>query len=109
MYSLKCFFLYCFITVSLELQRCLNGIDLMFLSIGSMVGGGVYVATGSVAREAGPSVIISCALAGIASMLSALCYAGNCFFTRISMHHIKDQCLEKVFIKTIIKSISQSL
>lgn len=58
------------------LKRCLNTFDITLLGIGHMVGAGIYVLTGTVARDlAGPGIILSFMLAGITSMLAALCYA----------------------------------
>uniref|UniRef100_A0A0R3RYG8 AA_permease_C domain-containing protein n=1 Tax=Elaeophora elaphi TaxID=1147741 RepID=A0A0R3RYG8_9BILA len=59
-----------------RLKRCLTITDITLLGVGHMVGAGIYVLTGSVVRNiAGPSIVISFALAGFASLLSALCYA----------------------------------
>uniref|UniRef100_A0A6I8NG71 Solute carrier family 7 member 4 n=1 Tax=Ornithorhynchus anatinus TaxID=9258 RepID=A0A6I8NG71_ORNAN len=57
-------------------QRCLSTADLALLGLGGMIGSGLYVLTGTVAKElAGPAVTVSFAAAGLASLLAALCYA----------------------------------
>ncbi|KAA0197675.1 hypothetical protein HAZT_HAZT003712 [Hyalella azteca] len=59
-----------------ELSRCLTTADITLLGIGHMFGAGIYVLTGTVARDtAGPAIILSFLLAGFASLLSAICYA----------------------------------
>ncbi|CAH0389545.1 unnamed protein product [Bemisia tabaci] len=58
------------------LKRCLNTFDITLLGVGHMIGAGIYVLTGTVARDlAGPGIILSFILAGITSILAALCYA----------------------------------
>lgn len=58
------------------LKRCLTTIDLTLLGIGHMIGAGIFVLTGTVVKaEAGPATILSYIIAGIAALLSALCYA----------------------------------
>ncbi|XP_067556076.1 cationic amino acid transporter 4 isoform X2 [Pseudorca crassidens] len=63
-------------TMETSLQRCLSALDLTLLGVGAMVGSGLYVLTGTVAKEiTGPAVIVSFTVAAVASLLAALCYA----------------------------------
>nr|CAD1844939.1 unnamed protein product [Ananas comosus var. bracteatus] len=57
------------------LVRRLGLLELILLGIGASIGAGIFVVTGTVARDAGPGVTISFVLAGAACVLNALCYA----------------------------------
>src|SRR6188508_3483917 len=59
-----------------SLKRALNATDLTALGVGAIIGTGIFVLTGTVAAQnAGPAVILSFVLAGIASVFAALCYS----------------------------------
>jgi basic amino acid/polyamine antiporter, APA family len=57
------------------LRRALRALDLTALGIGAIIGAGIFVMTGVGAREAGPGLILSFILAGVACAMAALCYA----------------------------------
>nr|CAB3450564.1 unnamed protein product [Digitaria exilis] len=57
------------------LVRQLGVLELVLLGIGASIGAGIFVVTGTVARDAGPGVTISFVIAGAACVLNALCYA----------------------------------
>lgn len=58
------------------LRPSLNAIDITLMGIGAIIGAGVFVLTGiAAATKAGPAVVISYMLAGLASMFAALAYA----------------------------------
>jgi APA family basic amino acid/polyamine antiporter len=58
------------------LRRSLGPIQLVLVGIGCIIGAGVYVMTGTAAANyAGPAVIISFVIAGIACAFIGLCYA----------------------------------
>jgi APA family basic amino acid/polyamine antiporter len=58
------------------LQRALGPLDLVMLGIGGIIGTGIFVLTGVGAVDhAGPAVMVSFALAGLACALAGLCYA----------------------------------
>src|SRR5271163_1562432 len=57
------------------LRRALGALDLTALGIGAIIGAGIFVMTGVGAREAGPGLILSFVMAGVACTMAALCYA----------------------------------
>ncbi|MGZ8398172.1 MAG: amino acid permease [Gemmatimonadales bacterium] len=59
-----------------SLKRALGPLNLTALGIGAIIGTGIFVLTGTVAAQnAGPAVILSFVLAGVASVFAALCYS----------------------------------
>ncbi|WMV43490.1 hypothetical protein MTR67_036875 [Solanum verrucosum] len=58
-----------------DMKRKLTWYDLVALGVGGMLGVGVFVTTGPVARKtSGPSVFISYIIAAVSALLSSLCY-----------------------------------
>lgn len=59
-----------------RLRRVLGPFSLTALGIGTIIGAGIFVATGVVAHDkTGPAIIVSLMTAGIACIFAALCYA----------------------------------
>jgi APA family basic amino acid/polyamine antiporter len=59
-----------------RLRRELGPVDLVVFGVGVIIGTGIFVLTGQVARDkAGPAVAISFVLAAVVCGLAALCYA----------------------------------
>ncbi|TAJ94946.1 MAG: amino acid permease [Reyranella sp.] len=58
------------------LPKVLGPISIVFMGIGAIIGAGIFVLTGTAAAlYAGPAVVVSFVLAGIACAFVALCYA----------------------------------
>ena len=74
---------------SSRLHRVLGPVALTALGVGATIGAGIYVLTGEIAHNvAGPSLMLSLALAAVGCGLAALCYsemasmvpvAGSCY------------------------------
>lgn len=61
---------------SKALTRSLSAFQLVMLGVGAIIGGGIFVFTGSAAAQhAGPAIVLSFMLAGLACACVALCYA----------------------------------
>ncbi|WP_101524280.1 amino acid permease [Nocardioides houyundeii] len=59
-----------------RLKKTLGALDLMVFGVGVIIGAGIFVVTGTVARtNSGPAITLSFAIAGLACGLAALCYA----------------------------------
>jgi basic amino acid/polyamine antiporter, APA family len=61
---------------SYGLKRSLSAFDLVLLGVGGIIGAGIFVLTGqAAAAHAGPAVVLSFAVAAVASAFAGLCYA----------------------------------
>lgn len=59
-----------------RLHRVLGPISLTSLGVGAIIGAGIFAMTGRVAAEdAGPAILVSFVVAGVACALAALCYS----------------------------------
>ena len=58
------------------LPRVLGASQLVLLGVGAIIGTGIFVLTGqAAAANAGPAIVLSMVLAGLTSVLAALCYS----------------------------------
>lgn len=59
-----------------RLRRILGPIQLTSLGVGAIIGTGIFVLTGQAAHDkAGPALVVSFAVSGLACIFAALCYA----------------------------------
>ena len=58
-----------------RLRRALGPVALTALGIGAIIGTGIFVLIGKAALTAGPALIVSFVVAGLACIFAALCYA----------------------------------
>ncbi|MFE1763433.1 amino acid permease [Streptomyces angustmyceticus] len=59
-----------------SLKKSLSALDLTVFGVGVVIGTGIFVLTGKIAKEqAGPAVALSFVVAGVVCALAALCYA----------------------------------
>ncbi|MGC1304722.1 MAG: amino acid permease [Caulobacteraceae bacterium] len=59
-----------------ELKRTLGPFNLVSLGVGAIIGAGIFVLTGQVASaNAGPAILLSFVVAGVACAFAGLCYA----------------------------------
>src|SRR5688572_16171681 len=58
------------------LKRTLTRNNLIMLGVGAIIGAGIFVLTGAAASQhAGPAVVLSFVIAGIACAFAGLCYS----------------------------------
>src|SRR4051794_783975 len=59
-----------------RLRRALGPFSLTAFGVGAIIGAGIFVTTGAIARQtAGPALLLSYVVAAFACSLAALCYA----------------------------------
>src|SRR5262249_19824338 len=59
-----------------RLRRVLGPVTLTSLGVGAIIGAGIFVTTGTIVRQtAGPALMLSYVVAGLACIFAALCYA----------------------------------
>jgi APA family basic amino acid/polyamine antiporter len=59
-----------------RLRRVLGPVQLTSLGVGAIIGAGIFVSTGAVARQTtGPALMVSYMVAGVVCIFAALCYA----------------------------------
>lgn len=59
-----------------QLRRALGPVQLVSLGVGAIIGTGIFVLTGQAAHDkAGPALMLSFTVAGLACIFAALCYA----------------------------------
>src|SRR2546425_10077286 len=83
------------------LRRVLGPVNLLSLGIGAIIGAGIFVLTGAAAAKyAGPAIVLSFVLAGIASVFSGLCFCEFCSLVPLggSAYTYRYPTLARIFV-----------
>jgi basic amino acid/polyamine antiporter, APA family len=68
-----------------RLRRVLGPVQLTSLGVGAVIGAGIFVTTGAISRQtAGPALMLSYVVAGLAAAFVALCYAEFASFAPVA-------------------------
>ncbi|KAI9190332.1 hypothetical protein H9P43_001766 [Blastocladiella emersonii ATCC 22665] len=60
---------------STQMKRTLGALDVILIGVGDIIGTGIFVITGNAAAEfAGPAIVLSFLIAGVACAFAGLCY-----------------------------------
>lgn len=59
----------------IALSRSLTRLDLVVIGVAQIIGAGIFVISGVGVKIAGPGILLSFLVAGLACTLAALCYA----------------------------------
>ena len=92
-----------------RLRRVLGPVQLTSLGIGAVIGAGIFVTTGAIARQtAGPALMLSYVVAGLACLFAALCYCEFAGMVPVAEAHAAETSPDQS-IKALLRSTDDVL